>query len=112
MRQPPEGHEPRQVFRSFVGPCMQRSILHRVMIAEVAMKYNIGPKHAVRYLKENPRAIGDLEAAWSALENIEQIENLKIAGVGVEVMRLALENSRNYSLLSNDAFHLAAMQKE
>ena len=87
-------------------------VFHRVMIAEVAMKYNIGPKHAVRYLKENPRAIRDLEAAWSALENIEQIENLKIAGVGVEVMRLALENSRNYSLLSNDAFHLAAMQKE
>lgn len=52
------------------------------MIAEVAMKYKIDPKPAVRYLKENPKPIRDLEAAWSAIESIEQIENLKIAGVG------------------------------
>ncbi len=87
-------------------------VFHRVMIAEVVEKYKIDPKRAVRYLKENPRAIGDLEAAWSAIENIEQIENLKIAGVGVEVMRLSLELSRRYCLLSNDAVHLATMQKE
>jgi predicted nucleic acid-binding protein len=87
-------------------------VFHRVMIAEVVEKHNMDPRRVVRYLKENPRVIRDLGAAWSAIENIEQIENLKIAGVGVEVMRLSLELSRNYGLLSNDAVHLATMQKE
>ena len=54
----------------------------------------------------------DLGAAWSAINNIEQIENLSIAGVGVDIMRLSLELSRRYGLLSNDAIHSATMQKK
>ena len=75
-------------------------------------KQNQNPKQAVRYLKENPEEVKNLSAAPSAIEKILEIENLKIARAGVEIMRLSLDFSKRYGLLSSDAIHLATMQEE
>jgi len=63
-------------------------------------------------LKDNPEEIKELSAARSAIETIEQIENLKVVGLEVNAMGLFLEYSRKYGLLSNDALHLATMNQE
>lgn len=86
-------------------------VFHRVMIAEVVEKQGLNPRHAVSYLKENPDEIRNLSAARSAIEEIEQIENLKIEEVGIDIMIQSLDCSRRYCLLSSDAIHLATMQK-
>lgn len=87
-------------------------VFHRVMVAEVVEKQNQNPRQAVRYLKENPEEVKNLSAAPSAIEKIPEIENLKIARAGVEIMRLSLDFSKRYGLLSSDAIHLATMQEE
>ncbi len=43
---------------------------------------------------------------------MKAIENLRIVGVGSDAFDLALSYSRMYSLLSNDAVHLAVMKQE
>ena len=47
-----------------------------------------------------------------AIENISQIENLMIVGVGKDVFDLALIISQKYRLLSTDAVHAATMKME
>jgi predicted nucleic acid-binding protein len=85
-------------------------VFHRVMIAEVVERRCLDPRRAVKYLKENPDEVKNLCAARSSVEKIGEIANLKIAQVGVEIMRLSLDFSRRYGLLSNDAIHLATMK--
>lgn len=87
-------------------------VFHRVMVAEVIEKYKLDPGRAVRYLKEKPGVVKELNVARSAIENIQRIENLMIAGVGGDIIGISLEYSRRYGLLSNDSIHLATMQKE
>jgi predicted nucleic acid-binding protein len=87
-------------------------VFHRVMIAELFEKYNIEAKYSTKYLKENPEVIKELASARKAIENISQIENLTIVGVGRDVFDLALEISQKYRLLSTDAIHAATMKME
>ena len=86
-------------------------IFHRVMIAEVVEKYRIEPKYAVSYLKNNWDVVKDLNKAWSIMEIIERIENLRVVEVDDGIFDVALSYSRKYGLLSNDAIHLATMKK-
>lgn len=87
-------------------------VFHRVIIAELFKNHSIEAKYAVKYLKENPEVIEKLCSARKAVENISQIENLMIVGVGRDVFDLALEFSKKYRLLSTDAIHVATMKME
>ena len=87
-------------------------IFHRVMFAELFKEHNIEAKHAIKYLKDNPDVLKELWAPGEAIKNIEQIENLKILGVGKDALDLALEFSQKYGLLSTDAMHAATMKIE
>ncbi len=87
-------------------------VFHRAMFAELFKEYDVEAKYAVKYLKDNPEVIKELTAAWKAIENIEQIENLIIVGVGRDVLDLGLIYSKNYGLLSTDAIHVATMKQE
>lgn len=82
------------------------------MIAKMVEKRCLDPRRAVKYLKENPDEVKNLSAARSSVEKIGEIANLKIAGVGVDIMRMSLDLSRRYGLPSNDAIHLATMKNE
>ena len=86
-------------------------VFHRVVIAEVVEKYDIGPKSAVNYLKKNWEIVKELNKAWDAILNINAIENLEIVEIDREVFGVALKYSKKYGLLSNDAIHLATMEK-
>jgi predicted nucleic acid-binding protein len=87
-------------------------VFHRVMMAELMEQYKLEAKQVPRFIKDNPDAIKNLSAAWSAIDNIKEIENLRIVGVGNDAFELALGYSRRYGLLSNDAVHLAIMKQE
>ena len=54
----------------------------------------------------------DSTKAWAAVEKIKHINNLKIVGIDESVFDLALQYSKKYGLLSNDALHLAIMKQE
>ena len=86
-------------------------VFHRVMIAEVVEQYNIEPKYAVKHLKKNWEIMKRLNKAWDVIVNIRQIKNLKIVEIDIEVLEFALGYSKKYGLLSNDAIHLATMEK-
>lgn len=86
-------------------------VFHRVVIAEVVEKYDIEPKSAVNYLKKNWGIVKELNKAWDAILNINAIENLEIVEIDREVFGVALKYSKKYGLLSNDAIHLATMEK-
>jgi hypothetical protein len=61
-------------------------VFHRVMFAELFKEHNIDAKHATKYLKDNPDVLKELWAPGEAIKNIEQIEDLKIVGVGRETL--------------------------
>jgi predicted nucleic acid-binding protein len=87
-------------------------IFHRAMIAEVVEKYKVEPKSVVSYLKKkNWGIIKGLNKAWSAVEIIKRIENLRIVEIDREIFDTALGCSKKYCLLSNDSFHVATMKK-
>jgi len=86
-------------------------VFHRVMIAEVVERYEIEPKSAVNYLKKNWEVVRELNKAYDAMLNIDAIENLEIVEIDREVYGIALEYSKKYGLLSNDAVHLATIKK-
>ena len=86
-------------------------VFHRVMIAEVVERYGIEPKSAVNYLKKNWGVVRELNKAYDAMLNIDAIENLEIVEIDREVYDIALEYSKKYGLLSNDAVHLATIKK-
>jgi len=86
-------------------------VFHRVMIAEVVERYGIEPKSAVNYLKKNWEVVRELNKAYDAMLNIDAIENLEIVEIDREVYDIALEYSKKYGLLSNDAVHLATIKK-
>jgi len=86
-------------------------VFHRVMIAEVVERYEIEPKSAVNYLKKNWEVVRELNKAYDAMLNIDAIENLEIVEIDREVYDIALEYSKKYGLLSNDAVHLATIKK-
>lgn len=86
-------------------------VFHRVMIAEVVERYEIEPKFAVNYLKKNWGVVRELNKARDAMLNIDAIENLEIVEIDREVYGVALECSKKYGLLSNDAVHLATMKR-
>jgi len=87
-------------------------VFHRVMFAELFKEHNIDAKYAIKYLKNNPEVIKELGAARDAIENIAQIENLKIVGVERDALDLALDFSEKYGLLATDSIHAATMKME
>jgi predicted nucleic acid-binding protein len=86
-------------------------VFHRVMIAEVVERYEIEPKSAVNYLKKNWEIVKELNKAGGAILNINAIENLEIVEMDRKLFGIALEYSKKYGLLSNDAVHLATMKR-
>ena len=86
-------------------------VFHRTMIAEVVEKYELEPKSVVSYLKKNWDIIKGLNKAWNAVEIIKRVENLKIVEIDMDIFDTALDYSKKYCLLSNDAIHVATMKK-
>ncbi|MEA3324853.1 MAG: PIN domain-containing protein [Euryarchaeota archaeon] len=98
-------------YHAVVSVLVCNEVFHRVMIAEVVERYEIEPKSAVNYLKKNWGVVRELNKARDSMLNIDAIENLEIVEINREVYGIALECSKKYGLLSNDAVHPVTMKK-
>ena len=87
-------------------------VFHRSLIAEIVERENISPGSVSKCLKEDPELVRDSTKAWAAIEKIRQINHLTIVGIDESILELALQYSKKYGLLSNDALHLATMKRE
>lgn len=85
-------------------------LVHKLVIGEVAQKEGIRPFQAVRYIKEHPEVLEDLEA-YEVVEEVEREYNLTVVEVTGDDLSLAWKFMKEYRLLSNDALHLAVMKK-
>jgi predicted nucleic acid-binding protein len=81
------------------------------MLAEVVERYEIEPKRVVRYLKEHVKLITDLSKTWEVMNKLRGLAHLEILEVPEGDLEVALRISRDYGLLSSDAFHAAAMKR-
>jgi predicted nucleic acid-binding protein len=66
----------------------------------------------LKCLKKDPGLVSESTKAWTVIEKIKQINNLKIVGIDDSASDLALRYSKKFGLLSNDALHLAIMKME
>ena len=84
-------------------------VMHRLMVAEVIEKYDVEPRGAIRFLKENPEVIPTLEKCENAMEKIPQF-GVKVLLVTVEAIFQSRELRRQYLLMTNDSLNLYVMR--
>jgi predicted nucleic acid-binding protein len=84
-------------------------VMHRLMVAEVIEKYDVEPRGAIRFLKENPEVIPTLEKCENAMEKIPQF-GVKVLLVTVETIFQSRELRRQYLLMTNDSLNLHVMR--
>ncbi len=87
-------------------------VFHRSLIAEIVERECISPESVLKCLKKDPGLVSESTKAWTAIEKIKQINNLKIVGIDDSAFDMALRYSKKFGLLSNDALHLAIMKRE
>lgn len=85
-------------------------LIHKLIIGEVAQKTRLKPSQVIQYLKRHRKVLEDLEA-YEILAEVETAYGLVILEATPETFLTARQLMQAYRLLSNDALHLAVMQK-
>jgi predicted nucleic acid-binding protein len=85
-------------------------LLHNLIIAEVAQKYNLKPRQVPLRIKQNRSMLDELQA-YLVIEDVVENYGLKILPVTTESFKLALKFIQQYRIFSNDALHLAVMNQ-
>lgn len=98
----------RENIDAYTSTIVLAEVMHRLMIAEVVEKYDVEPRGAVRFLKENPEVIPTLEKCEDAIEKIPEFA-VKILLVTVEAIFQSRELRRRYLLMTNDSLNLYVM---
>lgn len=75
--------------------------------AEVCKNHGLKPNEFIRYVKENPKSIGEVDI--SDVIDIFTMPNLNLVDVPPKLIP-SLKDAHRKSLLSNDAFHLLTME--
>lgn len=86
-------------------------LIHTLIIGETAEKTGLKPVRVIEYLKRHRETLENLEA-YEVVAEVETKYGLVILGVSAEIFFEARGLIRVHRLLSNDALHLAVMQKE
>jgi len=94
-------------YEGFISPIIVSEVLFNFIKATIVKTYGIKPKEVVFFLKSNPKVISYI--------NVESVKDLfKIFRI-ISISELEVEESykaiKNYSLLTNDAFHVATMKE-
>ena len=84
-------------------------VMHRLMVAEVVEKYDVKPKGAIRYIKDNQEIIITLEKCEDAIVKIPQF-GVKILLVTVESIFQSRELRKRYLLMTNDSLNVHVMK--
>jgi len=86
-------------------------IVHRLLVAEAVRCAHISAESAVSFLKSHPQYIQEASTVWSLIEDIRNIQHLKIYGISENAFVLSIDIMRRSGLLSNDALHIACMKE-
>jgi len=94
----------------YVSAVVLNEFIHKLIIGEVAQKTGIKPGQVIQYLKRKPEALEELEA-YAIVDEVDTSYDLIILEVTADIFRIARRLMQAYRLMSNDALHLAVMQK-
>ena len=94
----------------YISGIVLNELIHKLVIGEVAEKTGLKPGQVIQHLKRNPEALEKLEA-YTIVDEIETAYNLIILDVTIDIFRTARRLMKVHHLMSNDALHLAVMQK-
>lgn len=99
----------REDIDAYTSTIVLAEVMHRLLIAEVVEKYDVEPRGAVRFLKENPEVIPTLEKCEDAVEKIPEF-GVRILQVTMEAIFKSRELRRRYLLMTNDSLNLYVMR--
>ena len=94
----------------YVSAVVLNEFIHKLIIGEVAQKTGLKPGQVIQYLKRKPEALEELEA-YAIVDEVDTRYDLIILEVTADIFRMARRLMQAYRLMSNDALHLAVMQK-
>ena len=94
----------------YVSVIVLNELIHKLIIGEVAQKTGLKPGEVIQYLKRHREVLEALEA-YEILAEVETAYGLLILEATLETFATARQLMQAYRLLSNDALHLAVMQK-
>jgi predicted nucleic acid-binding protein len=98
-------------YRGITSVMVCNEVFHRAMLAEVVERYEIEPKRALRHLKEHGELVTELSKTWKVMNTLRELAYLEIIEVTKGDLGVALRFSKDYGLLSSDAFHAATMKR-
>jgi len=89
----------------YTNPIIIEEVYHRLLIIEVSNKYKIQPFAAIRFIKNNPHILAEINKPRDILDEILNYRGLKVLEIGYHVI---LEAKKMFNLLlGSDAIHAA-----
>jgi predicted nucleic acid-binding protein len=94
-------------FEGVISPIVVSETLFNLIKATIRKDYHLKPKEIVHFLKRNPQAVSKVD-----LEPVMELFNLfSLAPISESEVRTCYRAIKDYSLLTNDAFHVATMKQ-
>ena len=84
-------------------------VLHRLMVAELIKKYGVKSSKALKYLKERPEVLSELEKCEIAVKEIQAFR-IKILSVPIDAVFQSENLRKEYYLLTNDSLNVYVMK--
>ena len=84
--------------------------IHKLSIIELSSKMKERPVSIIRMIKKDPSLLDTLDIPYIAAEDILDM-NLEIVSFSDLIFEKALKFMKQHRLMSNDAVHLATMQR-
>lgn len=94
-------------FIGFINNIVISETLFNFVKAEVCRNYGKKSNEFIRFVKENPESIGEVEI--SDVIQLFSMPNLNLVNIPLKTI-IGLKNAHRKALLSNDAFHLLTME--
>lgn len=89
----------------YTNPIIIEEVYHKLLILEVCSEYQVKPFAAVRFIKDNPHILAEIDKSRKIIDEILNYRGLKVLEIGYHVI---LEAKKNFNLLlGSDAIHAA-----
>jgi predicted nucleic acid-binding protein len=95
----------------YISGIVLNEFIHKLIIGEIAEKTGLRPIQVVQHLKNHREEFEKLEA-YEIAEEVETAYGFIILGLATDIFRNARQLMKLHRLMSNDALHLAVMQKD
>lgn len=89
----------------YTNPIIIEEVYHKLLILEVCSMYQIKPFAAVRFIKENPHILAEIDKSKKIIDEILNYRGLKVLEIGYHIILEAKEMFK--LLLGSDAIHAA-----